>query len=329
MGYVNKVRDKNGVEAEIHDFRDIKAEDGKLLIDEVVQPVGPTPIITIDGVAYYHKREFDLETILAGERNVKIDILTGEELDESADVPYLLKAWSGFEYVAFYNSKFYNQGPGFWDKLSKILYSTDDASAINYESRSFIVVNEISQDTSYEDAPNYIPLPGCSAYYGYLSEDHKTFISYWNEEGDGPAEVVPVTKIKDANNNEVEVHDARLSVSSADIGKLVGVDANGQLALVDAPQGGGTQLYQYQYTDSSNYISFSFISAEEIISLTQSYPTFGYKASGFGPNGSNRYIVLDVFVNTSGVNITYSNITDITTTTTLTVDLSSFTKTIL
>ena len=45
----------------------------------------------------------------------------------------------------------------------------------------------------------------------------------------------------------------KIVVTPEDVGKLVGVNEEGKLALVDAPSGGGTKLYKHSIAAGNNY----------------------------------------------------------------------------
>lgn len=128
-------------------------------------PVGPVPVITIDGVDYYHKCEFDLEAIASETEFYQYDLLTGEakqNISPCLDV-----------YLDDDNTKTISlKQNSFGAPVRKILYPTTE-----YQSMAFVIIDE---QTVPMIESNQIVLPTCSAYYGFLSEDGKTFISYFN-----------------------------------------------------------------------------------------------------------------------------------------------------
>ena len=137
-------------------------------------PVGPVPVATIDGVDYYHKCEFDLENLQFDYSQTLYDVLTAEIIENGyPNIRTVLAGSVVAKSVRFYLYSTIEQGPqGF------IL--SDIYGGANFTSRAFTVV-----DTQEEVTDNTkICLPTCSAYYGFLSEDDKTFISYYNLKGE-------------------------------------------------------------------------------------------------------------------------------------------------
>ena len=218
----------------------VKAEDGKLLVSEIVQPVGPVPVAEFDGVAYFHKQEFDLEAIAAAgfeqQHVVCLNLLTGE----------IYSDFPGYK-IAYMATQSYGPNTECAVNLHAGLQTSSGSPKdytifpnpvrpVDYTSKSFVCTDADTVDDGE------IHLPTCSAYYGFLSEDGKTFISYYNLKGEGPAEVAPVTKIKDASNHEAEIHDARIpEVSAEDVGKVLGVNEQNALAFIEAT--GGEKTY--------------------------------------------------------------------------------------
>lgn len=132
-------------------------------------PVSPVPESwTIDGVTYYNRCVFDLEELLpnAGETNY-FDVLTSEKLDVDTSVyPVVVP------YPCVRIGKNFPDTPYYYLDMSR----TANFNLSSYSSQAFTVV-----DTQEEVTDNTkICLPTCSAYYGFLSEDGKTFISYFN-----------------------------------------------------------------------------------------------------------------------------------------------------
>lgn len=134
-------------------------------------PVPPEPESwTIDGVTYYNRCVFDLEALKNAQQIVVLDVLTGETI-QSTDFPNL------YSYVSQPSGVF---GVGlkcgqtdYGAPIGNVLFLGE---TIYYTSRAFTLV-----DTQEEvDSEDKICLPTCSAYYGFLSEDGKSFISYFN-----------------------------------------------------------------------------------------------------------------------------------------------------
>ena len=297
--YVDKVRDKNHVEAELRDSRlpeptaqdadkvvkvnaqgeyalgidsakDVRipdataqdagkvikvADDGTYELGEggstvylnntsLVIPEQPEPVINVDGVDYYHKQEFNLEELIV---DAYYDVLTGE-IEQEVVLPV----------IYLYNS------------MAQLRVFGGGSMALNntYTSRAFAVVDtqgEVTNNTK-------ICLPTCSAYYGYLSEDGKTFISYYNLKSDGGAPT-KVNAVKQGNNT-IPVVDERLpEAPSAEAGKVLKVAEAGGYELGEAG-GGGTQLYYHRISNVKRirlFTGFSEITDFEFIS-TRSTP---------------------------------------------------------
>lgn len=68
-----------------------------------------------------------------------------------------------------------------------------------------------------------------------------------------------VDKVKKAG-KVYDIHDTRLEVTEADVGKVVSVNEEGELTLVDAPSG-GTKLYRHELHNQNYTISGYFIDA--------------------------------------------------------------------
>lgn len=134
------------------------------------KPTGPVPVITIDGVDYYHKCEFDLENLANGYYN----LLDGS-IKSSTEFPFLMAGPFGPGLFCAAIRLAFEGG----DQSKNRLYIEDNQYGMtaDFTSHAFNVV-----DTQEEvvDTLNDICLPTCSAYYGFLSEDGKTFISYFN-----------------------------------------------------------------------------------------------------------------------------------------------------
>lgn len=142
-------------------------------------PVPPEPESwTIDGVTYYNRHVFDLEQLVTLTRFTRFDILTGNEIsqEEANIVSHLYLGCPGpnpqtdpvvvqLSIIPAETVYIYANGNPY---VSKVMTST-----------SFEVFNTKSEIKS-PNRDKKICLPTCSAYYGFLSEDGKTFISYFN-----------------------------------------------------------------------------------------------------------------------------------------------------
>lgn len=73
-----------------------------------------------------------------------------------------------------------------------------------------------------------------------------------------------VNQIQDKEQETHDIHDKRLTVSIEDVGKVVGVNEDGQLALLEVS--GGTKLYQH-FIVTDYYISGSGDSGERLAFL--------------------------------------------------------------
>lgn len=208
-----------------------------LIIPESTEP-GPEPIVTIDGVDYYHKQEFDLTTgypDIETTDSYQYDLLTGEKINASTTKSFFSKGILPQDrhylhaqlYLAF----------GFHTYAFNV--KTDSPySPVDYTSRAFTVVDSIEQVSDYTK----ICLPGCSAFYGWLSEDGNTFISYYNLKNDGAP-----TKIDSVKQGNAVIPLAVPSGEAAS-GTVLTADGQGGAAFAALPQGGGTQLYLHTLT---------------------------------------------------------------------------------
>ena len=203
--------------------------DGSALVIPEQPAPAPEPVATIDGVDYYHKCEFDLESLSTGSQFRNYDLLTK---NKTSAEPYLSV------YPRDVTTCVLAIGSHGLQIFSWMIFG----SAVDYTSRAFTVV-----DTQEEATDNTkICLPTCTAYYGFLSEDGKTFISYYNLKIE-PGQSVPeyVNSVKQGN-AVIPLADDRLpEASTSDEGKTLSIDENGNYQLVTA-SGGGTQLY-YHY----------------------------------------------------------------------------------
>ena len=149
--------------------------DGNSLV--IPEQEGPQPVIEIDGVPYYHKQEFDVSQELEGTNYY--DLLTAESVVSASSVSTM--KFSGFPTGTWNFSTSLILASGY--QQPTILLHSNTGEEVTYTSRAFTVVDtqrEVTDDTK-------ICLPTCSAYYGFLSEDGKTFISYYNLKSDGEA----------------------------------------------------------------------------------------------------------------------------------------------
>lgn len=164
----------------------------------------PKPVAEFDGVKYYHKQEFDLLNIFenAKEGYTSFNLITGETF-----------VGGGCSYLSILNN---SGAPGRQAELVLnmpkrfFVYATSPYSTVDYTSRAFICVDtpgEVTDNTK-------IRLAECSAYYGFLSEDGNTFISYYNLKADGATEYVDSIK---QGENDIEIHDPRLEDEIAEV----------------------------------------------------------------------------------------------------------------
>lgn len=221
-------------------------EGTSLVIPE--QPA-PEPVITIDGVAYFHKHEFDLEEMPAD--GSMYDVLTGEQI-HSGRVGIMKTALM------------LNYSPS-----TMLNFST-------YTSREFTVIDDISEfvdDTT-------ILLPTCSAYYGFLSEDKKTFISYYNLKSDGAPEKVDSIKQGDAT------IPLAISSGSATEGQVLTADGDGNVAWQEAMGFDRLDIIDQGYRQVVHGSDLSY-NTSYLLKLNNS--TFGFMFIGKNIGGSNAY----------------------------------------
>lgn len=232
--FVNKIK-KGETEYDIQDARIpdgavpgiVKAEDGKQQVDEVIKPVRPVPVITIDGVDYFHSQTFDvneLYSLAEQSQSGKLNLLTGESTSNNNMIVSYGRTWQ-VEVALKIN------------QLSTYLKGSNVGTP--YTSRAFTKA-DLADDA------------GCVAAYGYISDDKSTFIFYYNLEDDDII-VSPITKIKDANDNEVDINDSRLTVTSEDVGKFVGVNDDGELTLMSA-----ARLYNHHIVFTSDQVKLQY-----------------------------------------------------------------------
>lgn len=205
---------------------DVYLDGNSLVIPEQEQP---QPVATIDGVAYYHKQEFDLASLTPEDKGKDFDILTGEEILGNSvppKRPYLAVATMGPDYPIGSLYAAFTVAQGFTTFNLYIIASGSIPVSANYTSRAFTVVNsaeEVTDDTK-------ICLPNCSAYYGFLSEDGKTFISYYNFKSGSAAEYVDSIK---QGNAAIPLKDYRVpNAKITDVGKVVAVTEDGNFELI-------------------------------------------------------------------------------------------------
>lgn len=258
MDYVNKIK-KNEVEVEIHDTRiedpsafATKAELADYVTKDDLTPLatktevaaakssldgtalviptqpGPEPVATIDGVDYYHKHEFNLEELaqqVASDYNTRYFKLTGEQTEDNPrNQAFLYGTYRGYVAIQMYPISFY----------SVIFYQDGVYNPSGYESHAFTVIED-GYSTSTDR--NAVCIPGCSAFYGFLSEDGKTFISYFNLKSDGGASKIDSIK---QGSLTLPIADGRMPDPVAgDAGKLLTVGEDGQLEWAGGGTGGG------------------------------------------------------------------------------------------
>ena len=190
-----------------------------LVIPEQEQP---QPVATIDGVAYFHKQEFDLEAI-------------AEEASAQPYQAFLRNLLTGvlFPDPSEHAVGMYYIKTGDTPTISLQLAYVGGPNRVNlneFTSRAFTVV-DTQEEVGYDTTK--ICLPTCSAYYGFLSEDGKTFISYYNLKTDGAPEYVDSIK---QGNAVIPLKDVRLpDATSADVGKVLGVNDEGEFVLEPVP----------------------------------------------------------------------------------------------
>ena len=153
------------------------------------EPVGPTPIITIDGVDYFNKCEFDLTTLsgASGPQGALYDILSGSRImvppsiSDISEAAIMAKTFPVEQGNGKVCSIVYGPGDGAESEYGSILdiviaSDVPGQFPVNYQSKAFTCVDTWAE----ADATSKIFLPTCSAFYGMLSEDGKTFTAYFN-----------------------------------------------------------------------------------------------------------------------------------------------------
>jgi len=245
----------------------VRAEDGKLVVDEVVQPV-PVPVATIDGVDYYHKSELNIDQAF-------------KDYDTGSEINFILPSFSLSETVdnniiiQLNNSGLKQKTLGYLDKI---------ASSVAYQ--MYPAPSDYSNIISFTKLANGYKLPAtlygvgtnveidvynsleqkCLAIYLIYDETSTILTCYYNLQNEESV-ATPITKIKDANNNEVNINDSRLAVTSADIGKIVGVNDNGELALIPSS---GTKLYRHEISISGNKTLIYYCNIKEAFTKIES-----------------------------------------------------------
>lgn len=251
--FVNKVK-KNDVEYEIRDARieelsDVVSLNGTSLV--ISEQPGPTPVINIDGVNYYHKQEFDLEELALVYQSEylthALNLLTGET-ETSVAISGLQQYPHGQDKISIkLLLKSEMHGSDISSVIDFIVYQGTGYVPANYSSRELICVDTMEEVTDNTK----ICLPTCSRYYGYLSEDGKTFISYYNLKDEGAPSKVDSVK---QGSSVIPLVDERLPEASVfDEGKTLSVDASGNYQLATA-SAGGTQLYRHVIEFSNMYL---------------------------------------------------------------------------
>lgn len=178
----------------------------------IAKEPAPEPVAVIDGVKYFHKKEINFEDFLSRltpekEGTCDIDLLTREiipDVEELGTAHIRFVDESPDAYVAFEHDPLGN----YEHELSKYDSTTGDFRA-QFISRAFAIVNvleEVDNDS--------ILLPICSAFYAHISEDGKTFISYYNLKDDGaPTETIMVP-VYDQNGVDPEKIEALKTVAA-------------------------------------------------------------------------------------------------------------------
>jgi len=151
------------------------------------EPVGPVPVITIDGVDYFNKCEFDLTALQGQSAGRFYDILSGEgilvppSISDISEAAIMAKTFPVEQGNGKVRSIVYGPGDGAESEYGSILdiviaSEVPGQFPVNYQSRAFTCVDTWAE----ADATSKIFLPTCSAFYGMLSEDGKTFTAYFN-----------------------------------------------------------------------------------------------------------------------------------------------------
>ena len=274
---------------------DIKTTpEGALKVNKVLAPV--TPVAIIDGVQYFHKKEFNILELLDSSKVHRYNILTGEEVNSSFK-PVLSVAPGGPGFVVdFWVASLMYDGYGIWSAFytsSKVFYSCTRSGE-----KPFTVVNSQAEVTDNDK----IYLPGCTAYYGYFASDGSKFISYWNEEGE--IAVNPVTGITDGVNS-VNIQDARIEYFKAeDEGKVLTINAQGKaipvkpetgLPSVESASVGSILMLDNNkkpFWNSSSSLSFKNVEASNWVS-DSTYTGYNYKCVLSTPGiTENSYVIV-------------------------------------
>jgi len=145
------------------------------------QPVGPQPVITIDGVDYYQKTEFhldqlgeqgygDIYDLISGERTAHFPMSDPDIGEDAQEHNSVLVSKDEVSMCIFNVGRSKEKSPAQF-----ILASDNPEMEPNYVSHAFELVDSIEDGDS-----THICLPQCSAFYGWQSEDRNTFIAYYN-----------------------------------------------------------------------------------------------------------------------------------------------------
>lgn len=199
------------------------------------------------------KKEINLEEVFDNNQTHSghFNVFTGEWEDSASGLTlYFDFGNSGYWYLRLIANS--NDNHQQW---SKALYNYA-SSDYYYESTAMNLVDSLENVVTFPDAY----LPECSAYYGWLSEDHKTFISYYNLKSDGALEYVDSIK---QGNAVIPLKDTRVPDSAvADAGKVVKVSEDGSYELGEAG-GGGSTLYKHElrFDGGTPYQSIIFFSS--------------------------------------------------------------------
>ena len=235
--------------------------------NSLVIPEQPAPEpVFVDpdtGTQYFHKQEFDLPSMFNMDNFGFHDLLTGEIVNSSTNPA--LRIGNGAP-TQFYASLRLVTRSGLPPEITYELYDPDSAiSQTQFTSRAFTLV-----DTQEEVTDNTkICLPTCSAYYGFLSEDGKTFISYYNLKSDGAPSYIDSVK---QGNASIPLHskDTRLpDATAADVGKVLAVNAQGELVLqTPSAPSGGTKLYKHTIAPTPTSEGGSYTGAPSIFIIS-------------------------------------------------------------
>ena len=258
----------------------IRVTDGVLKVNKIDNIV---PVIIIDTVKYYHKREFDLTAIAQAHQtgiNTYINIITGESLTQN-EYPQLrcIDILGSSAAIMLHP----NGAMG-----SSFTVKAGSGFSVNYTSRSFTLVDSAAA----ADNNTKMYLPGLTAYYGFLSQDGKTFISYYSLETD--VEAREVTSVSDGTTT-LPVRDSRVDSLTP------GTSLYSHRTSVKV----GNDTYYIDYVCNWKDKITSTFTLSQIINASQTNPSgFMYKISGpYGPNSKTYSQIPAISVNNGLITI--------------------------